>query len=204
MVAPARDRYWALAALAGKYVSAAAAGIVLGAIITWAVIERKKGFGSIEAGPWTSWSRVGTADVDPYSRAVLAYFGEAPLSESEGINFVAYGDSSGAGFNAACEYVMTGEVPSARYWTLTLYSPEGAAFATPPKRSGFTSSEVLRNSGGQFEITISRRARPGNWLPSGAAAKFILVLRFYDSEFTSPSGTVDAKKMPALIKGRCE
>ncbi|HMF06792.1 MAG TPA: hypothetical protein VKE72_07260, partial [Methylocella sp.] len=55
--------FWGPVVILGKFVSAAAAGILLGLIVTWFVIERKKGFGAIEAGPWTSWSRIGTPDV---------------------------------------------------------------------------------------------------------------------------------------------
>jgi hypothetical protein len=191
-------------AILGKFLSAAAAGVLLGLFVTWVVIEHKSGFGAIEAGPWTSWSRIGAPEVDPYSRAILAYFGETALSESEGTSFVAYGDRSGAAFDPACDYVMKGNVPLARYWTLTLFSPAGAPVANPAGRQGFTSGEVLRDSDGQFEITVSRHARPGNWLPSGEASRYVLVLRLYDSELSAPSGTIDAKKMPMFIKGRCE
>jgi len=195
---------WTAAILLGKYLSAAAAGIVLGLILTWFVIDRKKGFGSIAAGPWTSFSRIGATDVEPYSRAILAYYGETPLSESQAISFISYVDSSGAEFNAACDYALSGEVPPARYWTLTLYSPEGALVANPANRYGFTSNEILRNAEGQFEITIAPHARPGNWLPSGGASRFVLVLRLYDSDLSVASGTIEAAKMPVLVKGSCE
>jgi hypothetical protein len=203
-IVPSGRGLWLAVILLGKYLSAAAAGIALGLVLTWFVIDRKKGFGSIEAGPWTSFSRIGTADVEPYSRAILAYYGETPLSESEAMSFVAYGDSSGADFNGDCDYAVSGEVPLARYWTLTLYSPEGALMPNPANRYGFTSSEILRNANGRFEITIARHARPGNWLPSGDAARFVLVLRLYDGELSTASGTINAGKMPVLVEGSCE
>ncbi|MCI0598962.1 MAG: DUF1214 domain-containing protein [Beijerinckiaceae bacterium] len=190
--------------LLGKFLSAAAVGLLLGAFITWVVVERGRGFGAVEAGPWTNWSRSGTSEVDPYSRAILAYSGEIPLSESEGTSFIAYGDSTGAEFDPACDYVLKGEIPLARYWTLTLLSPAGAPVATRAGRQGFTSSEILRASNGQFEVTISRHARPGNWLPSGSTSKFVLILHLYDSELGAPVGALDAAKMPSLHKGRCE
>jgi hypothetical protein len=188
----------------GKFLSAACIGVLLGLFVTFVVVERGKGFGAIAAGPWTGWPRNGTSDTDPYTRAILAYSGEMSLSESEGMSFVAHGDSNGAEFDPACDYALKGEIPSARYWTLTLLSPAGAQIANTAGRPGFTSSEVLRASDGQFEITLSRHARPGNWLPMGAAAKFILVLRFYDSELDAPGAALDAASMPGLIKSRCE
>jgi hypothetical protein len=38
----------------------------------------------------------------------------------------------------------------------------------------------------------------------GRASKFILVLRFYDSELSAPAAALDAAHMPVLVKGRCE
>jgi hypothetical protein len=203
-IVPSGRGLWAAAVLLGKYLTATAAGIVLGLVLTWFVIDRKKGFGSIEAGPWTSFSRIGATEVEPYSRAILAYYGETSLSESQATSFVAYGDSSGAEFNADCDYTVTGEVPPARYWTLTLYSPDGALVPNPANRYGFASSDILRSAIGQFEVTIARHARPGNWLPSGKISRFVLVLRLYDGSLTGASGTIDAKKMPVLVKGPCE
>jgi hypothetical protein len=188
----------------GKFLSAGCIGIFLGLSATFVVVERGKGFGAISAGPWTGWPRTGTSDTDPYTRAILAYSGEMSLSESEGMSFVARGDSNGAEFEPACDYVLKGEIPSARYWTLTLLSPAGAPIANTADRQGFTSSEVLRASDGQFEITLSRHARPGNWLPIGGTAKFILVLRLYDSELGAPATALDAANLPGLVRSRCE
>ncbi len=188
----------------GKFLSAGCVGVLLGLFVTFVVIERGKGFEAIAAGPWTGWPRTGTVEPDPYTRAILAYSGEMSLSESEGMSFVAHGDSDGAEFDPACDYSLKGEIPSARYWTLTLLSPEGAPIANAAGRSGFTSSEILRASDGQFEITLSRYARPGNWLPIGGTSKFILVLRLYDSELGAPATALDAASMPRLVKSRCE
>jgi hypothetical protein len=188
----------------GKFLSAGCVGVLLGLFFTFVVVERGKGFAAIAAGPWTGWPRNGTSDTDPYTRAILAYSGEISLSDSEGMSFVAHSDSNGAEFDPACDYVLKGEIPSARYWTLTLLSPAGAPIANTTGRSGFTSSEVLRASDGQFEITLSRHARPGNWLPIGATSKFILVLRLYDSELGAPAAALDAASMPGLVKSHCE
>ncbi|HEY8032846.1 MAG TPA: DUF1214 domain-containing protein [Methylocella sp.] len=188
----------------GRFLSAGCLGVLLGLFVTFVVVERGKGFGAIAAGPWTGWPHTGTAEPDPYTRAILAYSGEMTLSESEGMSFVAHGDSDGAEFDPACDYSLKGEIPSARYWTLTLLSPEGAPIANAANRSGFTSSEILRASDGRFVITLSRHARPGNWLPMGGTSRFILVLRLYDSELGAPATALDAASMPRIVKSRCE
>jgi hypothetical protein len=196
--------YQAHATTLVKFLSAGCIGVLLGLFVTLVVVERGKGFGAIAAGPWTGWPRNGTSDTDPYTRAILAYSGEISLSESQGMSFVAHGDSNGAEFDPSCDYALKGEIPSARYWTLTLLSPAGVPITNTAGRPGFTSSEVLRASDGQFEITLSRHARPGNWLPIGDTSNFILVLRLYDNELGAPAAALDAASMPVLVKSRCE
>jgi hypothetical protein len=195
---------WSHGRILGKFLSAAALGVLLGSFVTFVEIERGNGFAAIVAGPWTGWPRTEAAQIDPYTRAILAYSGKISLSESEAMSFVANDDSDGAEFDPACEYVLKGDIPPARFWTLTLLSSGGDLIANPADRHGFTSSELLRASNGQFEIALSRHARPGNWLPLTRASKFILVLRFYDSELNAPATALDAAHMPVLVKGRCE
>jgi len=199
-----RSPFFAHASILGKFLSACSLGVLLGLFVTIVEIQRGSGFAAIEAGPWTGWPRSEVSEIDPYTRAILVYSGKISLSESEAMSFVAHGDSDGGEFDPACDYVMKGAMPPARYWTVTLLSPTGEFIANAADRQGFTSSEVLRASDSQFEITLSRHARPGNWLPLGQASKFILVLRFYDSELGSPAAALDAAHMPMLVRGHCQ
>lgn len=203
MAVAKRGAYRLPATALGKFLSAGILGVFLGLFVTFAMLERGNGFAAIEAGPWTGWPRSGSADIDPYSRAILAYRGAMSLSEPDGLSFVARGDSNGGEFDPACDYILKGEIPSARYWTLTLLSPDGAEIANKAGRHGFTSRDVLRTADGSFEIAISRYARPGNWLPSDGRSKFILVLRLYESELNVPLEALGAGSMPRLAKGRC-
>lgn len=190
-------------AILGKFLLAGCAGALLGFIITFAMLEHGFGFDAIRAGPWTAYPKNGAANIDPYARAALAHSGEMPLGASEGLSFVARGDSSGAPFDPACDYVLEGEPPLARYWTLTLLSPAGFLVANAADRHGFTSGETLRAADGGFAINLSRFARPGNWLPTGDASKFILVLRLYETELSAATVALEAANLPSLVKGIC-
>lgn len=191
-------------AILGKFLLAGCAGVLLGLVITFAMLEHGFGFDAVRAGPWIGYPKNGAPDLDPYARALLAHSGEMPLGASEGLSFVARGDSSGAAFDPACDYLLKGEPPLARYWTLTLLSPTGFLIANAADRHGFTSSEILRSADGGFEITLSRFARPGNWLPIGDAAKFILVLRLYETELSAATTAFDATELPSLVRGICQ
>ncbi len=199
------DRLRERVALIGKFLLAGAAGLIIGLGLTFAALENGFGFGfdAVKAGPWTAWPKTGTGDPDPYTRAKLAHSGEIPLGASEGISFVAEGDSAGRRFDAGCDYKVSGQTPQARYWTLTVMTPEGQLETNPAGRNGFTSREILRVADGGFVIALSRHARPGNWLPLGAGETFILVLRLYETEFSALTLAFDAASLPAIERGAC-
>lgn len=186
-----------------KFLAAGCAGILLGLFLTFLTVERGIGFGAVAVGAWTAWPQNGMADIDPYGRARLARSGELPVGATEGLSFVARGDDMGAAFDPSCDYILKGNVPRARYWTLALLSPEGFPVANIAQRHGFTSSEILRAADGTFEIQLSARARAGNWLPIGKAERFILVLRLYDTELDAGATGLSPADLPHLVGGRC-
>jgi len=187
-----------------KFLFVGFVGALLGLVATFAMIQHGSGLNAVRAGPWVAYPRIGAGDIDPYARAMLAQSGEMSLGASEGLSFVARGDSSGAAFSPDCDYTLSGEPPKARYWTLTLLSPKGYLVANAALRHGFTSTEILRSPNGGFDITLSRRARPGNWLPIGETKKFILVLRLYDTELSAATVALDADNLPKLVRGACQ
>jgi hypothetical protein len=194
-------------ALFGKFLLAGALGILLGLSLTFAALENGFGFGfglgAVKAGPWSAWPKTESGDLDPYARAMLAHSGEIPLGASEGVAFIAEGDSAGHRFEAACDYKVSGRTPQARYWTLTVMTPTGRLDANPAERNGFTSSEILRVADGGFAIFLSRHARPGNWLPLGNGETFILALRLYETDFSAATLALDATNLPTIERGAC-
>jgi hypothetical protein len=182
---------------------AAVIGIALGLAVTFVMLERGFGFGAVQAGPWTAWPRVGASDIDPYARAVLSRTGEVPLAAAQGIAFYARSDESGAPLSGACDYVISGAVPASRFWTLTLTDPSGRLIENPAHRYAFTSAEILRRADNSFAIAVASAARPGNWLPSQAGQRFVLVLKLYDAiASASPAGLAGAAT-PRITRGRC-
>lgn len=178
-------------------------GSLIGLFLTYLAIEHGMGFGIVEVGPWTYRPRIGTTEIDPYARAMLARTGELPLGAAEGVTFIARADSSGAPFDPGCDYVVTGSIPRARYWTLSLQSPEGELVANTARRYGFTSAEILREAGGGFAIVVAPRARAGNWLPIGNDDWFVLVLRLYDVAIDTRTAPPRASDMPRIEKLIC-
>ena len=99
--------------------------------------------------------------------------------------------------------VVSGKTPQARYFTITLYDPDGKLVGNALNRHGFTSQEIVRKTDGTFEITIAPRARAGNWLPTGAVERYTLALRLYDTPVGVATRTGRETPMPAITTGSC-
>jgi hypothetical protein len=181
---------------------ALAAAIGLGT--TWVAVTQGAAYGGITIGAWTAWPKVGTADIDPYARAMIARSGELPIGSGDGLAFYARGDDNGQPLDGRCEVAISGITPQARYWTITLYDSAGNLVANSMQRYGFTSQEIVRRADGAFEIMASPRARPGNWLPTGAVERYVLVVRLYDTPVGVGTRTGRDAPMPSITQRKCE
>ncbi|MEJ8571315.1 DUF1214 domain-containing protein [Microbaculum marinum] len=177
---------------------------ILGVGSAWLAVVNGVGFESIRAGAWTAWPTAAADGSDPYVRARFARSGELPISAAEGTTFEARTDSLGAELVGNCDYLVRGRTPAAQWWTMTLYRDEDLSLiSNPSRRNGFNSTGILRKPDGSFEIVISPRARPGNWLPSDEhAGKLRLVFRLYDTPIAT-GGSVADIEMPVIERGRC-
>jgi hypothetical protein len=180
---------------------AVAAAVGLGA--TWLALTKGTAFGPLRIGAWTAWPKTGTAEIDPYARAIIARTGELPVASGDGIAFYAKGTDLGEVLDGRCEIVLAGTTPTARFWTLTLYDPEGRLIANSINRYGFTSEEIIRTMDGGFTIVIAPRARSGNWVPTSGVERYILVLRLYDTPVGVATRAGRDAQMPSVIRKAC-
>jgi hypothetical protein len=180
---------------------AVAAAIGLGT--TWIAVTQGAAYGGITIGAWTAWPKVGTPDIDPYARATIARSGELPIGSGDGLAFYARTDDGGKPLDGRCEVAVSGITPQARYWTIALYDSAGRLVANSMQRYGFTSQEIVRQADGAFEIIASPRARPGNWLPTGAVERYVLVLRLYDTPVGVGTRTGHDAPMPSIVERKC-
>ena len=176
---------------------------VVGLGTTWMTLSRGIAFGALPIGAWTAWPKTGTSDADPYARASIARSGELPVGAGDGVAFLAKTDDNGRALDGRCEVVVSGSTPQARFWTLTLYDPSGKLVANSIDRQGFTSQEILRRADGSFDVTISPRARTGNWLPTSGVDAYVLVLRLYDSPVGVATRAAREAPMPSVSVRAC-
>jgi hypothetical protein len=178
-----------------------AAAVGLGG--TWFTLTRGMAFGAIQIGAWTAWPKTGTRDIDPYARAMIARSGELPVGSGDGVAFYARTDDAGRPLDGRCDIGVSGTTPQARFWTLTLYDPQGRMVGNAIDRQGFTSQEIVRHSDGSFDIVIAPRARAGNWLPTNGIDAYVLVLRLYDSPVGVQTRAAREVPMPAVVVRSC-
>jgi hypothetical protein len=175
----------------------------LGVGTTWVTATRGIDLNTLTIGAWTARPRIGTADIDPYARAVIARSGELPIGTGDGITFSATTDDAKRPLDGRCDVLVSGVTPAARFWTLTLYDPRGYLVANSMERHGFTSQEIVRRADGSFEIRIAARARAGNWLPTGGVERYRLALRLYDTPVGVATRTQRDAPMPAITTVGC-
>ena len=158
-----------------------AVAALVGLGLTYVALSRGVSFGGLTIESWTARPKTGTVDADPYARAEIARTGRLPTAMGDGVSFTLTTDDDDKALDGRCEVVVSGITPVARFWTLTLYNPDGGLVANSTNRYGFTSQEIVRHADGSFEIVVAPRANPGNWLPTGGVERYELVLRLYDT-----------------------
>ncbi|MDV2985814.1 UNVERIFIED_CONTAM: DUF1214 domain-containing protein [Methylobacteriaceae bacterium AG10] len=161
-------------------------------------------FGGTGIGSWTAWPRAGSLDSDPYARAVNARRGDIPLAVGEGMLLTAASDDSGRTLDATCSYRLAGVTPPARAWTITVTGRGAPAPGQEPVRTGFTSTEILRETDGRFAILLSPEVQAGNWLPMPRPSGPVrLALRLYDTPVAASVGSLDRDSLPAIERMGC-
>jgi hypothetical protein len=176
---------------------------VVGLGATYLALSHDITFGAMTIGSWTAFPKAGTTDADPYARAAVARSGRLPMALGDGVAFIARTDDKGRPLDGRCEVLLSGITPAARFWTLTLYTPNGELAPNSVHRHGFTSQEIVREADGSLRIVIAPRAEPGNWLPTGGIERFILDLRFYDTSVGVATKEGREVPMPAITTRSC-
>lgn len=176
---------------------------VVGLGATWTTATRGTDLDTLTIGAWTARPRIGTTDINPYTRATVVRSGELPLGTGDGIAFIATADDAKRPLDGRCDVVVSGITPPARFWTLTVYDTKGHLVANALQRYGFTSEEIVRNIDGSFSVRLASRARAGNWLPTGGIERYQLMLRLYDTPVGIATRTQRDAPMPAIATAGC-
>lgn len=173
-------RAYNLIRLIPAVIAFAAIGIGGGLGSSWYMIERGSPLTTKTYGPWMIWPGAGRPDMDPYTRAHYLRLGLIPQPAGLVETYFARTDSSGQSLRAYCDYRLSGNDPAALSWSLSAFTSSGALIKNRAERYAYGSATVMRSTGGRYQITLSRDAQPGNWLPMGGTSSIVVVFTVYE------------------------
>lgn len=178
-----------------------AGALALGVGSAWGLMRERPPIGAVQLGVWTSYPRIGSSEIDPYSRAVLTRAPYLPLATGEGVKFVAHRDETGEPLLQGCAYRLSGPTLPSRGWTLTFVDRGERTTAGAPALSD---QDILTDERGEIAVTIAAGPRAGPWLPIPAGQpRFSLALRFYETPFTGGVSNLTAEALPRLTRLEC-
>lgn len=156
-------------------------------------------------GPWTTWTAAARADADPYTRTHFARLGALPLSTEIAQLYIATRDSDGDGLHSSCDYQIEGRDVPSHWWSITVYSAGGQLISNPAERYAFTSDTIALRADSSFTITLSRDARPENWLPTGGAGQLAVAFHAIDLGTLSVArhGDPVQELLPSIRRSSC-
>ncbi|MFA5077883.1 MAG: DUF1214 domain-containing protein [Dehalococcoidia bacterium] len=162
-------------------------------------IERSAVSSSVINGPWRTNLATGSEQHDMYNRAWFAIHALLGLNQSESIYYFAYTDDSGERLNGDNVYRIEGNVPDARWWSITVYGEDDFLIPNEMNCYSYSGNSVTYDQDGKYTIYLSKNQKPGDWIPLGDQKSFSLALRLYnpgDSVRNNPA-TVD---LPHVIE----
>lgn len=184
-----------------KFVAALVLGVALGIGSLWYAVFHMNPAAPIAVGIWRMNPLAGSAANDAYSRLYLAITSILALNRTETLYFEARTDDEGGPLTAACDYVLRGPPPAARWWSVTAYGADNMLIPSDSERYSASAASASTNAAGDIVIALTPDGSGENGIATGNA-RFELVLRLYQ-----PSKDLDAAPEAAplfrLEKGAC-
>lgn len=128
---------------------------------------------------------------DNRERSLISLVALFALRESEVIYFVGNQDTEGRPLNTKYNYEIIGTVPTARYWSYTLYGDDYFLVANDSNKFGFNmesieymdskNQESVSGVNKTHRVMVSKEEAGKNWLPAGKKNQdFKITLRLYN------------------------
>ena len=128
---------------------------------------------------------------DNRERSLISLIALFALQESEVVYFVGNHDMEGRPLNTKYSYEIIGTVPTARYWSYTLYGDDYFLIKNDENKFGFNmenieyidnkNQESISGVNKTHRITVAKEKADKNWLPAGKKdQEFRITLRLYN------------------------
>jgi len=159
-----------------------------------------------KVGPWVTWLSAGQQGADPYTRAHYAALGALPLNSETAQLYTARTDSDGNRLHSSCDYAIEGRAIAYHWWSVSVFDDAGRLIANPADRFAFTSDTIGLRADGSFIVSLSRDARPDNWLPTGGAGRLAITFQVLDLGVRAVARDDDTveKTLPTIRRISCK
>lgn len=168
-----------------------------------------KNTGTLENG-WTFTTKAGVYGTEYLQRALITAIGLGANRPQDAVYPTSDADAEGKPYSGANKYVMhfpKGQTPPAKgFWSLTMYDDNYFFVKNPLNRYTVSSRfDFTYNKDGSLDLYIQKdspgKDKEANWLPA-PEGRFVLMLRLYWPQDTSPSILDGTWKIPAVRKAK--
>lgn len=184
-----------------RWLSALVLGVALGAGSLWYAVFRMSPDQTVTNGIWHTNLLAGSAANDPYSRLRIAITSILALNKSETIYYEAIADEQGAPLSAACDYLLQGPAPDARWWSVTAYGANDMLIHSTGNRYSASLATATKDQDGAIDIALTPDGSGPNGIATGNGA-FTLLLRLYQPS-EAVAAAPEAAALFHLIKASC-
>ena len=183
-----------------RYGTALILGLAVGAGAALVVLGQSRLGGAAEVDGWRTDPRIGAADADRVTRAVVARTGLLALSREETIYFTKDADDAARRFDPACTYEIAGGAMPARWWSLTLYAEDLFLAVNGDNAHSF---DATRAGADAWRVILGPAPVDGApWISTRNAGAFDVLIRFYNPP-ASVLDTPESIPFPAVTRLSC-
>lgn len=158
---------------------------------------------NLRTGQWTRLESIENTAGNPYRAALKARTSGVALAPGEGLVFSSDRDADGDIFDPRCAYRLTGRMPKASLWSLSVNTVQEGQEVGHAKRRFVVSHSVQWKADGTLQVAIAPDIQQGNWLASPASGPFTVSLRLYDTPLALNTQEMNAGELPEISKGAC-
>jgi hypothetical protein len=187
------------------WIATVTAGALLGVGSAWLWLTRTDPAGT-RIGPWLVNLEAGSSDASTYTRARIALKALLALDRRETLYYIAQQDDAGRPLRSRCRYLISGSIPSARWWSVTAYADDLFLFPDNEQRYSVSGENLTLKAVGRFSAVTGPETPVSGalaWIATPGDRGLILTLRLYNP---SPEVQMDpgALAVPSIQRqGEC-
>lgn len=163
-------------------------------------------FRTIEVNGWTSDPAIGSTAAGPYTRAYVARRGLFGLRREEATYYLRSVDEDGHRLHEDCAYVLEGDMPDVRWWSVTLYAGDYYLAQNDDDAHSVDMTRTVPGEDGLWRATI-QATDPSDgsfWISSRNAGQFDLLYRLYNASPDVLETPETALATPRIIPLGCQ